>query len=193
MHYNFIFFLLWSSIVMSAHYAQAEKYQSLLTFDSPDSLNQWQIINDGVMGGISSSDLRLTGNNELEFFGNLSLDYNGGFASTRRPLDQSLCKAINGFALRVLGDGRTYQFRVRTRNSLDGIAYRQNFETRAGEWITIQLPIERFIATFRGRQISNAAALKAENVRQVGILLGDGQEGSFVLKIASIETYALAK
>jgi NADH dehydrogenase [ubiquinone] 1 alpha subcomplex assembly factor 1 len=193
MHNNFIFFLLWSSIVMSAQYAQAEKYQSLLTFDTPDSLNQWQIINDGVMGGISSSDLRLTGNNELEFFGNLSLDYNGGFASIRRPLDQSLSKAINGFALRVLGDGRTYQFRVRTRNSFDGIAYRQNFETRAGEWITIQLPIERFIATFRGRQISNAATLKAENVRQVGILLGDGREGRFVLKIASIETYALAK
>ena len=53
-------------------------------------LKNWNIVNDDVMGGISSSSLSLNQDNNLLFNGNLSLANNGGFASTRMRLDQDL-------------------------------------------------------------------------------------------------------
>ena len=57
----------------------------LLEFESPASIKNWRAVNDGVMGGRSIGRYRLTDENTLEFFGYLSLENNGGFASIRLP------------------------------------------------------------------------------------------------------------
>ena len=49
----------------------------------------WQIVNDGVMGGISSSRM-VEADGVLNFEGELSLENNGGFASARRLVDADL-------------------------------------------------------------------------------------------------------
>jgi len=38
-------------------------------------------VNDGVMGGVSDGRFRVTERQTLEFYGTLSLENNGGFAS----------------------------------------------------------------------------------------------------------------
>ena len=45
------------------------------------SQNQWEIVNDNVMGGVSTGDFKIQ-NNKL-IFGKLSSKFNGGFASIR--------------------------------------------------------------------------------------------------------------
>ena len=54
----------------------------IIDFRTPDS-GYWTIVNDGVMGGVSDGRFRITADQTMEFFGTLSLENNGGFASVR--------------------------------------------------------------------------------------------------------------
>ena len=69
-------------------------------------IEHWLILNDGVMGGLSQSQVfeLSTG---FEFRGYLSVKNNGGFASIRKTLNVCL-DGIIGFRLVVKGDGRCY-------------------------------------------------------------------------------------
>ena len=55
----------------------------LFSFDNSDAAAQWQTTNDGVMGGRSDGRFRINEDRNMEFFGTLSLENNGGFASVR--------------------------------------------------------------------------------------------------------------
>src|SRR3954454_13929322 len=55
----------------------------LFEFARPDAAQAWQPINDGVMGGASDGRFQITEQGTMEFFGTLSLENNGGFASVR--------------------------------------------------------------------------------------------------------------
>jgi hypothetical protein len=48
--------------------------------------DKWRIVNDGVMGGLSTSNVRINDEGKISFSGNVSLDNNGGFASLRSPI-----------------------------------------------------------------------------------------------------------
>ena len=66
----------------------------------------WFVVNDGVMGGISSGRMRPVGDDVAAFSGHVSLENNGGFASVRTVLEPGDLSAFAGLALRVRGDGR---------------------------------------------------------------------------------------
>ena len=55
----------------------------LINTSNDIGLEDWRIVNDDVMGGVSSSKLYLNEEQNLVFSGNLSLENNGGFASSR--------------------------------------------------------------------------------------------------------------
>ena len=55
----------------------------LFDFSKDSDLSDWTIVNDGVMGGVSQSDLIINADGNGLFSGKVSLDYNGGFASVR--------------------------------------------------------------------------------------------------------------
>lgn len=152
---------------------------SIIALHAPD----WIIINDGVMGGVSSSKVDQT-EQGLRFSGTLSLDNNGGFASTRLPITSKL-NDVHAVHLRVRGDGRTYQFRIRTNDRFDGIAWTSSF-TVGPEWETIVLPLDSFEPTFRGRVLNDTGPLNTADIRQIGILIADKQERKFQLEIATI-------
>ena len=109
----------------------------LFTFDKPDSATPWQTINDGVMGGRSDGRVRVNDNKNLEFFGRLSLENNGGFASVRAKSGNVTIKNDDSIVARVKGDGREYNMNLYAQPRLDGISYRQSFKTRKDEWMEV--------------------------------------------------------
>jgi monofunctional biosynthetic peptidoglycan transglycosylase len=149
----------------------------------PSSAGDWFVVNDGVMGGLSSSELVDSGEGHSVFRGTLSLENNGGFASVRGLVPAGAMAGYGGVSLRVRGDGRTYQLRLRTDRRFDGVAYRAEFETRAGEWQTVVLPFSEFEATFRGRKPRGAPPLDPAAIGQIGLLIGDKVEGPFELSV----------
>jgi monofunctional biosynthetic peptidoglycan transglycosylase len=165
--------------------------EKLIDFQNDDDL-EWRVVNDGVMGGVSRSSLQRSDHGTGLFTGDLSLENNGGFASVRAQLGRCDLSGYEGLELRVRGDGRTYQLRLRTDDRLDGIAYRASFESSANEWITIQVLFADFQPTFRGRVPLDAPPLETGSISQIGFLLADSRPGAFSLEIDFVRTFGSA-
>jgi monofunctional biosynthetic peptidoglycan transglycosylase len=149
----------------------------------------WRAVNDGVMGGVSRGNIRRTARNTGVFEGSLSLENNGGFASVRTPLQHRDLSAYDGLEVRVFGDGRTYQLRLRTDDVVDGVAYRADVETCAGEWITSRIAFNDFVPTYRGRRPAGAAPLDTARIHQIAFMLVDKRPGSFSLEIDHVRAW----
>ena len=161
----------------------------LFDFQKPDETGDWVIINDGVMGGLSRSSFTVRDDGTALFTGTVSLRNYGGFASTRtRPRNLGL-DGYSGISVRVRGDGRTYQFRIRTGGRFDGIAYRYEFDTVPGEWLTVRVPFADCVPTFRGRVLSGVDPVQPQLIQQIGFMIADKKEGAFQLQVDWIKAY----
>ncbi|MGO4893562.1 CIA30 family protein [Flavobacterium sp. W21_SRS_FM6] len=146
---------------------------------------RWYVINDSVMGGQSNSKLSLI-EDDIYFTGQLSLANNGGFASIRAQLLLGMGEAQR-IAIKVKGEPRTYQFRLRTNDNMDGIAYKVEFETKGSKkWQTFSFSPLDFTASYRGRAVANAPKLQFANVSQLGFLIADKNLAPFSLLIDDI-------
>ena len=156
---------------------------TLVDFSAPGEAQRWTAIDDRVMGGVSESRLRAAEGGTCVFEGELSLENNGGFASVRSGERAGLSEDATALVLRVRGDGKTYQLRLRTTAAFDGPSYTAAFETVAGEWTDVRLELADFRCVFRGRDVAGAPALSPGDVRTFGLMLSDGQVGPFALEL----------
>ena len=147
----------------------------LLDFAGPAAAEQWQAVNDGVMGGVSDGRFRLTADKTLEFFGTLSLENNGGFASVRSSPVQENLNGTDAFVFRVRGDGRRYKFTVRTGSGFNAPNYQAELMTKRGEWEELRLALKDFVPTFRGRVLTDVPPLNLAKVTSLGFLISDKQ------------------
>ena len=161
----------------------------VVNFDPPFNSVEWMVVNDNVMGGVSRSRVSISPEGFMLFNGNVSLDYGGGFASVRSSYKNWGIEKFDGFVIKVWGDGKTYQFRCRIGNNFDGVAYRHYFQTNNENWQEIRLPFSKFVPTYRGRILSDAAPLDPEAIRNLGLMISDKQSGNFNLKVAWIGVY----
>ena len=84
---------------------------------------------------------------------------------------------------RVRGDGRRYYLNLRVATNRTAYSYRASFQTKAGQWQEIQVPVRAFQATLYGRQIPNASPVDPNSVNSIGFLLADKIPGEFSLKV----------
>jgi monofunctional biosynthetic peptidoglycan transglycosylase len=158
-------------------------------FEKPDAIGYWRIVNDGVMGGLSQSSIISSDLGTAIFKGTVSLENNGGFASTRTiPVAYSL-KGYYGIRLRVKGDGKKYQFRLRMGDSFDGVSYRYQFITEAGAWLVIDVPFHECKPVFRGRVLGNRGPIIPDKIKQIGLMISDKQSGKFQIEVDWIKAY----
>ena len=168
-----------------------ETEETLIDFSNA-SADEWQIVNDGVMGGISRSTFQLHEEGYAQFSGTVSLENNGGFASVRTraqtPMDLS---DFDGLSVHVLGDGKTYSLRLRTvkNRQLTRYSYEARFATTAGEWVTHKLAYSDFRAVFRGNAVRGNPELNSDAILEIGFMIQDGQEGPFRLRIENLSAY----
>lgn len=166
----------------------------VIDFSDAREAARWQPLDDRVMGGVSVSRLEGTSNGSSLFTGVMSLESNGGFASVRAPLPeagsgagQTALAGARELVLSVRGDGKVYKLRLRTENDFDGVNYEARFQTEDGVRTEHVFAIADFSPVWRGRPVANAAPLDPAQVRNLGLLISDGQAGRF-----SLELYTLA-
>jgi len=148
-----------------------------------DSPAEWIVVNDGVMGGLSRSEFVAAEAGHASFLGEMSLENNGGFASVRGYLPNGISTDARAVELRLRGDGRSYQVRLRMGERFDGIAYWAEFDTKPGDWVVVTLPLAGFEPTYRGYRPRNAAPLALGDVRQLGLMIADKKTGPFRLDV----------
>lgn len=176
----FLIFVILGTFVPVA--TAGQPMRMLFDFDTPSGINQWQIVNDGVMGGRSSSRVEHAGDGKMRFTGTLSLENNGGFASVRSLASELGLENGQVIVIRAKGDGRKYTFNLYIPGRRTAFSYQSEFETKAREWIEVRMPIDRFVATSFGRPVTGIS-LDPAQVSSIGILLGDKKSGPFQMEI----------
>lgn len=169
--------------------AKADTAPNKMLFDFSATTNSsaWEIVNDDVMGGVSTSQFKVTTNGYAVFSGTVRLENNGGFASVRSaPVRENLA-GLTAIVLRVRGDGRSYKLSVRTGTGFDIPAYQCSFTTKPGEWEEHRLPFGDFVPNYRGRVPRDMPPLDPAKINSVGFTISDKQAGPFRLEVAWIK------
>jgi monofunctional biosynthetic peptidoglycan transglycosylase len=180
-------------ILMGSMVMADDKPQPLFDFTGADAAKEWQAVNDGVMGGVSEGKFKLTDKKTMEFFGTLSLENNGGFASVRTKAKKLGLEKGDTLVARVRGDGREYSLNLYLDKPLMAYSYRAAVQTKKDEWIEVKLPLDKYEATSFGRVVKDAGPVKAEEVNALGFLLGDKKAGPFKLEVEWIKVERAAK
>lgn len=154
--------------------------EELFTFTAGEP--GWYTVDDDVMGGVSDSQVSIIEPNQLYFYGNMSLDNNGGFSSVRSDWQATDLTGKDGILLRVKGDGLVYRLRIRTETAGRGVSYNALFQTQADEWSVVYIPFAEMIPTLRGFRV-DTGQLDTANIGSFGFMLSDKQPGEFELLV----------
>ena len=174
----------------------------LWRFDGTDKTtfdNMWAPLDDVVMGGVSVSSIKLA-DHGATLAGETSSRNNGGFCSARSrncdpPFDIS---GYSRLCMKVRCDkGMRYKVILRDESGWDTIAWCYSFDTKAGQWMELNAPLEQFIPVFRGSTLRNAPRdIDKRKIYSVQLMLSkyeyDGalnpnfSEGCFALDFGNI-------
>jgi hypothetical protein len=154
---------------------------------TPNNSPAWQIVNDDVMGGVSTSRFQILTNGGAVYSGVVSLENNGGFASVRSSPARHDLTGCRCFVIRLRGDGRRYKFTARTETGFNTPLYQCAFVTKRGEWEEHRLAFKDFVPTFLGRILTDVPRLNPGKVTSVGLLISEKQDGPFQLEVAWIK------
>ncbi|MEZ9882750.1 CIA30 family protein [Vibrio splendidus] len=157
---------------------------NMIDFTQASEHQNWTVTNDDVMGGISTGELIYL-DNMSRFRGELSLENNGGFSSVKRSIE-SPTHEIDSVELVFVGDGRTYQLRFTTSKDGNRVQYKHDFDTMKGKQFNKAFHFDDFQAVFRGRLLSDAPELKAQDIKQIGFLIADKQPSFFDLDLIQL-------
>jgi len=156
----------------------------LFDFTIKSNIDNWKIVDDGVMGGYSSSNFFLDSSGNGVFKGIVSTENNGGFCSLQHYPKPVSLKGNKVFSLRLKGDGKKYQFRVKSKRG-DYYSYIYEFQTTT-DWQTIVIPIPELYASFRGRTI-DIPNYDGTSLEEIAFLVGNKKNETFQLLIDKIE------
>jgi len=181
------------SLLLGMVLMEPGKIETLFSFGGNDAAKEWQAVNDGVMGGVSDGRFKVTDQKTLEFFGMLSLENNGGFASVRSRSKNLGLQPGDVLVAKIRGDGREYSLNLYLNRPLIAFSYRATVPKKKDEWLEVKVPLDQFEATSFGRVMRNAGPVKPTEVNSVGFMLSDKKPGSFKLEIESIAVERPAK
>ncbi len=158
--------------------------QIIIDFDQNTSIHAWRIVDDGVMGGRSNGSFKLSSDGHGLFEGQISLENNGGFSSVRYQCGQVNVTPESHVVIRLKGDGKQYQFRVKDK-ARNYYSYITSFET-SGEWQEIEIPLKDMYPSFRGRKL-DMSNFAHDSFEEIVFLIGNKKVESFELLIDKIE------
>lgn len=157
--------------------------QILYQSNCKENIQTWRTVNDGVMGGISSSRMTTDQDNVTIFSGEVSLANNGGFCATKLDIQYQDLPRTATILFRIKGDGKQYQFRVKEFR-IDKHAFTYAFTTRK-DWEVIKIPISELTPFYRGRQL-DLPNYTGGRLEEITFLIGNKVAEHFELCIDKI-------
>lgn len=153
-------------------------------FNKASANNDWKIIDDGVMGGLSQGKFLIDSDGNGVFQGTISLENKGGFSSVRYQFDKINTNKESKIVIHLKGDGKQYQFRIKDKYD-SYYSYITTFDT-SGEWETIEIKLADLYPSFRGQQL-NLPNFKSDSLEEIVFLIGNKKNESFKLILDKIE------
>lgn len=162
--------------------ASLQDTMRIFDFEKEESHHGWYIVNDGVMGGLSQGQFSID-NDHGVFQGLVSTENNGGFTMLQNRFKAIKIDKHTTFVLRVKGDGKAYQFRVKSDKDTR-YSYVYEFST-SGQWQEVSISFSSLVPRFRGRTV-DLPNFDGDKIEELAFLIGNKQDESFQLLIRSI-------
>ena len=156
----------------------------IFDFKNSSGTENWYVVNDDVMGGVSASKLNINKDGYAKFSGRVSTANNGGFASVRYRFNPISIDGNTKIVLRVKGDDKSYQLRVKSSAS-DYYSYVCSFDT-SKDWELIEVDLKDMYPSFRGMKLPMGNFDEA-SIEELSILIGNKKNESFELWIEHIK------
>jgi len=152
-------------------------------FNKSSDITSWNVVVDGVMGGRSTGEFYVGPDGHGIFEGTVSLENNGGFSSIRYGMQKLEVKEFTKFVIRLKGDGKKYQFRV--RDSYNNYYSYITLISTTDAWQNIEIPFSIMYPHYRGRDL-NLANFNGDSIVEIGFLIGNKKNERFKLEIDNI-------
>lgn len=136
------------------------------------------------MGGMSSSEISITTSGYGVFSGSVSTKNNGGFALVRCQLNQISIGRKKAIELRIKGDSKVYQLRIKDQSNL-AHGYVGSFQT-SSKWETVRIELANLYPSYRGRKLA-LPNFNATVIDEVSILIANNKNELFKLLIDTIQ------
>ena len=177
--------ILFKILIILSHMFVKSQVLDIINPEKKVGLNNWSIVNDDVMGGVSTSYLSINDENNLIFNGNLSLKNNGGFASSRMVITKKTLAGIKSIKIKFKGDGNKYKLRLNQNNRR--VSYSYDFKSVKDKWDEVNISIKDFKPTWRGYTYNDYPPVDLDKINSLGLQISDKQEGLFQLEIKYIK------
>lgn len=156
----------------------------LFDFTKKANIQDWRVVDDVVMGGVSSGSFSLNSDGFAVFEGAISLENNGGFSSVRYRFPKVKTEGYSSIVNKLRADAKNYQFRIKT-NSTDSHSFIAPFST-SGEWQEITIQLKDMYPAFRGRTLEQPN-FSDPYFEEIAFLIGNKKQEQFKLIIDRIE------
>lgn len=143
----------------------------------------WEVINDGVMGGLSQGKMSLT-ENSLLYQGNISLRNNGGFSSLKSPFKRFDLSGFTQVEMRFRATGQAFAMTLEQDQRFYMPNFKYEFRAQTGKWTTIRVPLADFQQYRMGRALGNKmTTVSLQNTLRIGLISNEKREGDFQIEI----------
>ena len=143
----------------------------------------WQVVNDGVMGGLSQGKAALTENSIL-FKGTVSLDNNGGFSSLRSRFSNKELSKYKDVQIRYRSSGISLAMTLSVSRRWYIPNYKTSLTGTNGEWKTVTLSLKDFRKHYIGRPMNETLSDDAlTKIIRLGFITDEKKYGDFEFEI----------
>lgn len=153
-----------------------------------DKTNDWVMISDNIMGGVSSSKLEFN-EDALKLSGDISLDNFGGFSSVKTKFKKVDLSAYKGIRIRHKSNNQKFAFTLEVTQNWTLPNYKGAFSNNQQlEWEISTI----YFKDFKEYQIGEPTGEKLnlgllQNIVRMGVITTEKKEGPFSLEIDYIE------
>lgn len=157
---------------------------TIFDLNKNSDIKNWTVVDDIVMGGRSSGSFGLNEDGHGIFQGFVSLENNGGFSSVRYQFKKIDVQTFTKIILKIKGDGKQYQFRIKA-NASDQYSYISTFST-TGDWQEVEIILKNMQPSYRGNKL-DIPNFSKDQIEEIAFLIGNKNEEKFQLLIDKIE------
>ncbi|MBU3678206.1 MAG: hypothetical protein FGM32_01190 [Candidatus Kapabacteria bacterium] len=156
--------------------------------NGPDKSQEWVLLSDNVMGGVTKSNLTYT-TNSVVLTGEISFRNFGGFSSTRTRFHAFDLSAFKGVKIRFKSVNQKFAFTLEDSRNWMQPNYKCAFaSTKPDTWEEVILYFANFKQYVIGRSTGggmDSGILK--DVVRLGIMTDEKKEGPFSIEIDYVE------
>ncbi len=155
---------------------------------SPGKTQEWLLLSDNVMGGVSRSTVEYT-DNSVVLTGTISLDNYGGFSSIKTRYNGVDLSAYKGVKIRFKSSNQRFAFTLEDSQNWTRPNYKKEFAaSRDNTWEEVMLSFSDFKEVVIGEPTGKSFdSARLKNIVRMGIMTSEKKAGPFSLEVDYIE------